>query len=74
MPEKYNAISGWSDEGMFAVYRHLIDTLPSNSIFIEAGCWKGRSSTYLLEYRQEKDREDIDVYFVDLHIYIHILF
>lgn len=42
----YQNIEGWFN--MEVQYRKLLDHVPINGIFVELGCWKGKSTAFLL--------------------------
>lgn len=42
----YQNIEGWFN--MEVQYRKLLDHVPINGIFVELGCWKGKSTVFLL--------------------------
>ena len=44
---QYEKIEGWFN--MEEQYRKLLDHVPINGTFVELGCWKGRSTAFLLE-------------------------
>ena len=55
---------------MFDVYDEILKQIPDNGIFVEVGCWKGRSSIYLLESLYELNRvkslkKNISIWFID---------
>lgn len=64
MANKYMNVAGWTDAGMFDVYDEILKLIPDGGIFVEVGCWKGRSSIYLLE-RLHELKKNISIWFVD---------
>lgn len=59
---EYEKIEGWFN--MEEQYRKLLDQVPINGTFVELGCWKGKSTCFLLEEVQ-KDGLRREIYIVD---------
>lgn len=53
MPELYKSIHGWFD--WEDLYNEMVDRFHDNGYFIEIGCYKGKSGTYLAELILEKN-------------------
>jgi hypothetical protein len=62
MEHFYEEIQGWFDYQN--VYDIAIKTLPENSMIVELGCWKGKSSCYLLTEAQNSGKM-LNILFVD---------
>lgn len=59
---KYETIEGWFN--MEQQYRILLNLVPINGVFVEIGCWKGKSTAFLLEEVQ-KDNLPRKIYVID---------
>lgn len=58
----YEKVEGWFN--MEKQYRKLLDKVPPMGTFVEIGCWKGKSTAYLLE-EVAKDAVPKNIYVVD---------
>jgi hypothetical protein len=54
---KYQKIPGYFD--FQELYNNIIDFLPDGSVFVEVGCYKGRSIVYFLEMMKRKNKDFI---------------
>ena len=61
-PYYYKSIPGWFT--FEYLYRRIIDQLPQDSIFVEVGCWFGKSICFAAEYSKLIDK-DIVFFAVD---------
>lgn len=62
MKRPYESIEGWFN--MEKQYRKLLDQVPINGTFVEIGCWKGKSTCFLLE-EVIKDGLPREIYVID---------
>lgn len=58
----YNEIHGWFDFENF--YREMIDFFPSKSVFVEVGCWLGKSISFLTVESIIKNKR-FEIYAID---------
>lgn len=62
MPSYYEKVHGWFD--WENLYKSMVEKYRHNGRFVEIGCYKGKSSTYLAELIMEMDA-NIHVDFID---------
>lgn len=62
MKDHYKNIQGWFN--CPDLYRDMVNKSPSNATFVEIGCWKGKSSSFMAEQIMES-RKGIKFYCVD---------
>jgi hypothetical protein len=60
MNHYYHTIFGWFDYE--EIYNHAVSVLPENSRIVELGCWKGKSSSFLLVEAKNSNK------FFDIHL------
>ena len=51
---KWQDIQGWFDESDAELYTHIFGQLPPESIIVEIGVWRGRSTAHLLNLIDER--------------------
>lgn len=62
MEHFYEEIDGWFDYE--EIYRQILEKLPHNSVIVELGCWRGKSSSYLAVEALNQDK-NFELHFVD---------
>jgi hypothetical protein len=62
MNHYYQNIQGWFDYE--SIFNLAINSCPENSKIVELGCWKGKSSCYLLVEAFNSNKK-FDIYFID---------
>jgi hypothetical protein len=62
-PDYYKSIPGWFD--FEAVYDMAVGAAPDDAVFVEIGCWEGKSTAYLAS-RVALARKRITIHAVDV--------
>jgi len=49
-------VSGWFFEGDKLFYKFISDKIPDNGVFVEIGCWLGKSSLYFSSIKKKNQK------------------